>query len=342
MKLRLLILVLCIGLTGAAFARAQAQEPSPSPTASATPAGSYVIPADIYVRGGPGEQYVPVGGLRAGAVVFPVNRNDAGTWVMILYNRGFGWIRRDLVRWTVDVDDLPVISTLDLTPTRRPGTNTPTPFVPTPTPEGDWIDAGGRGAFVRSGPGLNFAVIAQRRSGDTVEAVGRVEDLSWILIRVDDGFGWIARPIVRWTIDLDALPVLELDALTPSPTFTPSNTPTPTNTPTGTLTATYTPSPTSTPTDTPTPTPTPTDTPSPTATYTPTATDTPSATPTPTLIPTNTPRPTDTPTLTPSPPRTNTPRPTQTFTSTPSNTPTNTPTLTPTDTPSSTPSDTPT
>lgn len=349
------LLVLCLVF----MLPVRAQEITP------TPDGSYIIAADIYVRGGPGETFLPVGRLIAGNRVTPLNRSEDADWVLIRYGRGgFGWIRRDLATWNIDVDALPTLDETNLTPT--PAVSATAVFrLFTPTPTGNWVRSD-IGVFVRSGPGVRFPILGELSPGDTVEPVGRDSETSWILIRHDDGFAWLFRPLVQWSVDLTDLPVLFLGALTPSPTVTPSATPTstytptPTNTPTATLTPSLTPSPTATltpsatPTNTFTPTPTftdtatPTDTvtPTPTATATFTPTDTPSRTPSFTPLPTNTPRPTATPTDTYTPLPTNTHRPS----ATPSATATNTTTLTPTpsrtptatDTHTSIPSDTPT
>jgi len=147
--------------------------PSPTltPTAAATPTptprGSYILAADINVRGGPSESYPSVGRLVAGNVVRPLNRSEDGRWVLIAYNRGFGWVRRDLAFWAVNIDDLPVLDIDNLTPTRE---REVTPFLATNTPDGNWVSAGENGARLRAGPGLNFPVL------------GRVLDLSLIHI----------------------------------------------------------------------------------------------------------------------------------------------------------------
>lgn len=328
--------------------------------ATPTPRGSYVIEPDIYVRSGPGESFIPVGRLIEGARVVPVNRSESGIWVLIRYSRGFGWIRRDLAFWDVRIDALPTLDESNLTPTPISPNPTETPFIPTPTPLGNWIDAEGRGAFVRSGPNQRYAILGQLTPGASVEPVGRNVDASWILIRYGDGFAWIAERLVNWTEDVRALPVLQIYALTPSATFTPSQSPTPTSTPSSTpsatptltpsvtpsLTATFTP--TWTPSVTPTATFTFTYTPSPTLTFTrtpsitpsDTATSTPTPTETPSVTPSVTPSPTATftatPTLTRTPSQTVTPRPTDTQTPPPSETFTRTPSPTLTDTVTST------
>jgi uncharacterized protein YraI len=350
LKIRLLGLVLVCLLSSVVLA----QEPAtPTPTPSATPVGSYVVRADIYVRGGPGERYLPVGSLVAGNVVQPRSRNAAGTWVLIAYGRGFGWIRRDLAYWAINVDALPVFDETNLTPTTLPGSETPTAFFVTPTPLGNWVNVGPQGSYLRAGPGTAYTILGELQDGDGVEPVGRDSDGNWILVRFGEGFAWISRVLVYWVDDLRSLPILLPAALTPSATFTgtltPTDTPTPSQTPTNTITPSpsYTPSPvpTDTPTITASPTEIPTDTPVPTNTLTLTntltSTETPSTTPTEvpaTNMPTSAPSATSVPTEIPT--ETLTPEPTATHTLEPTATtePTDTPTETspPTDTPTRT------
>lgn len=129
--------------------------------------------SDIYVRGGPGSAYLPVGRLVAGDLVVPVNRSASGTWVMIQYSRGFGWICRDLARWIEDIDALPTLDETDLTPTSL--------YTETPVsaPTGYQVNAGAEGAFVRLVPAsitrssarLSPAITSSR-SGATSRATG--------------------------------------------------------------------------------------------------------------------------------------------------------------------------
>jgi uncharacterized protein YraI len=296
-------------LASIAFALVGAQTtPEPTPTPVPGPRGSVVIVGDVYVRGGPGRDYVPVGRLVEGDSLTPLSRNMAGDWVLIVYRDGYGWIRRDLGAWVEDIDPLPVMLETDLTPSPIPGRNTPRPFFPpTETPTGNWVlIRGAESAYVRAGPGRTYLRLGQLFDGDVVEPVGRNADTTWIMIRFGDGYGWILRSLVRWIDDLERLPVVAETNLTPSPTFTSTNTPTQTFTPTNT--------PTETPTATATETPVPTDT----------ATNT------------LTPTPSETVTLTPT--NTATDLPTATLTWTPTALPTITETVTPTDVPSSTPS----
>src|SRR5262249_10371745 len=137
------------------------------------------------------------------------------------YRRFFGWIRRDLAIWKEDIDHLPVLDVPDLTPTFPPGKETATPFFPTSTPPANYVRVFANSAYVRAGPGRTYLRLSQLYAGENVEPVARNADGSWIMIRVDGGFGWIERDLVVWAVDLDGLPVVSEDNLTPSLTFTP-------------------------------------------------------------------------------------------------------------------------
>ncbi|MGQ9887559.1 MAG: hypothetical protein ACUVSX_03625, partial [Aggregatilineales bacterium] len=300
MSARRLAAAVVVGMLASGLLAQGQNDSPPSPTATPTPFLSQVLAADIYVRSGPGLGYVPVGGLRDGAFVVPASRSADGEWVMIRYSHGFGWVRRDLVYWVEDLDALPILLEDALTPTVQPGSESPTPFFPTPTPVGNWVSVGPEGALLRAGPGRGYLRLGTLTSGILIEEpLGRNQDATWVMFRYGDGFAWIARNLVVWSSDVDGLPVLSENRLTPTATHTASLTATTTSTPTAIPTATSTASATPTPTATVTSTATATLTASPTASATPTSTSTASATPsaTPTATVTNTP----TATLTASP-----------------------------------------
>lgn len=314
--------ILLLGLIAALAVFSQAQDDDAFPDANV------ILPESAFVRSGPGLQYVEVGALYSGDEVNPLYTSSDGQWLLIPYNRGYGWIQRNLVFLLFDPASLPILEP-DVTPfSDLPATATP--FFPTPTPPASYVDVSSGSAFVRAGPGRGYLRLGQLLPGDLVEPVSRNEDATWVMIRFDDqfgfdGFAWIARNLVEWQDEaaIDNLPVVEASDLTPTATFTASATPTDTSTPTPTSTAT--PTATSTPTSTSTPTVTPSETPSHTATstLTPTATDT--STPTDTATPSDTPTatstssstatetatPTDMPTATPSATATHTAEPTE-------------------------------
>lgn len=308
-----------------------AQQPTP------TPARNTLLVADAVVRGGPGEFYIPVGRLTPDSPLIPVSIDTSGQWVMLRYNRGFGWIRADLAYWIINLDALPVMSADALTPTAPPDFETATPFFPTNTPTGDYVITSARSAYIRAGPGRTYLRIGQLFSGDSLEPLTRSFDGSWIMIRYRDGFGWIQRNLGVWNTDLDSLPVIDLRNLTPTATFTqsrtPSRTPRPSITPTHT--ATFTATPTHTFTATSTPSATHTATPTLTLTHTNTATFT--TTPTFTATATHT----HTATFTASPTDTDTPASTVTASPTAESAAAVVATDAPTDAPSETPTETP-
>ena len=53
---------------------------------------------------------------------------------------------------------------------------------------------------IRTGPGVEYDVLARLETGQTAEAVGISENGSWIAIRVDgteSGYGWVALVYIR-------------------------------------------------------------------------------------------------------------------------------------------------
>lgn len=341
--------------------------------------GNIVVVTSAFVRSGPGDNFASVGAVFEGDLVTPLNISSDGSWVLIIYSRRTAWIQRSLVRWENNelISRLPVLPA-NITPTPRFAI-TSTPFVPTLTPEGNFVDVqGASSVYVRGGPGRGYLRLGQLLPGDTVEPVSRNEDTTWILIRftnepLTDAFGWVATDLIFWE-DIEALaelPIIELDNLTPTAVVnTPTTTPRfpdaesiasagdtqATARPTNTRTAQNTDAPTAivinSPTATATTEPSPTETNTLTATVT--ASSTPTATSTNTATATNTATSTATSSATATVETTeeievveavgiasNTPVPV-TNTPTATHTATNTATVTPTATPTATATVTPT
>ncbi|NDJ75195.1 MAG: hypothetical protein GYB65_02960, partial [Chloroflexi bacterium] len=290
------------------------------------------------VRARPGDGFL--GELFTGDVVqaYAIVRNETAEWILIDFGDGYGWIRRDLVRWMdeSEIDALPAPETVVLTlspsqnllppgtfPVRPSGTFTPTITL---TPD---VTA-------------TFTPTATYTPSDTPLPPTLTPTSTPTLTQTPS-----------LTLTFTSLPPTA--SLTPPPTFTPvpsltftpeppTFTPMPTATNTSLPTLTFTPPPpTATLTITPLP-PTLTPTPSYTLTLspseTPLPTETPSPEPSPSPSRTFTPPPTLTPTLEPTatytlepPSPTFTPEPTLTFTPPP---PSVTSTLTPTMLPSPT------
>ncbi len=330
--LSLLLGLLMISLLASAGQQPIVHAQDEAATLTPTPIRNTLLVADAFVRSGPGNSYLEVGRVTPDSVLLPLNQSEDGLWVLIRYNRGFGWLRRDLAYWVINIDALPILSTAQLTPTVPTGAPTATAFFPTSTPTGDYINVTANSAYVRAGPGRTYLRLGQLYSGDPIEPVSRNADTTWVMIRFNDGFGWINRGLGVWTTDLETLPVIVPLRLTPSVTFTPSQTPSTTATASATATATET------ATSTPTPTDTPTETATATSTHTSTATITPSHTATSTA--TEAPTETVAPTLTQTPQSTETSTQTSTASATATSTPAPTETLNPSETPTVTPNPT--
>lgn len=346
-----LILILVLILIGHDMGRLILAQDQPT----STPNVNWVnVEPGINVRSGPGYGYGLVGRLRYGSWVQPLARSLGGEWILITYLTIQGWVQRDGVSWQLDTDSLPVIWEANPTPIPPPA-HYNTPGGPTYTPNTNWVRSL-EGAYVRAGPGEWYILVGSLFTGDVVDPVAQSVNGDWIMIRLEDGYGWIRADLVAWTVNTDRLAVVDRAALTVDPsvtlasptilftetltatgtqqrvTTTPGLTETPTYTATEPPSSTPTELPTQTPTVTPTPVPpsltsTPTNEPSATPTNTATAT----ATDRPTL--TNTPTAMLTPTQTPMATLTDTPTATATPTDTPSNTPSPTDTLTPTERP---------
>ncbi|HRF95283.1 MAG TPA: hypothetical protein PLZ51_08810, partial [Aggregatilineales bacterium] len=186
-----------------------AQEEAPSPT----PAFSFINVEAARVRSAPNETAMSIGTLLRNARPIPYNRDETGTWVLVGYAGGFGWIRRDLAVWVENIDTLPILTADNLTPTPAPITPSPTPRLVTLTPEGSYVNARVN-VYVRTGPGLSFVPLGILTPGSMVEPLNIDETNTWVLIRfsysqeedgatatqVIDGFGWVTRNVVLWTV----------------------------------------------------------------------------------------------------------------------------------------------
>ena len=99
----------------------------------------------------------------------------------------FGWVNRDIIRWTDDVDNLPVRDELDPVPTIDPAILSATPVIPTATRFVSYVSIETDKAFIRSGPGRTYDVVDQISAEDSIEyPTGRTEDSEWILFQYED------------------------------------------------------------------------------------------------------------------------------------------------------------
>ena len=62
---------------------------------------------------------------------------------------------------------------------------------------------------VRQGPATTFQTVITYHEGDTVEIVGRSADSLWLVIRVEQGFGWVFATSVQTDVAIETLPLVE-------------------------------------------------------------------------------------------------------------------------------------
>ncbi len=90
----------------------------------------------------------------------------------------------------------------------------PVTSAPTATPEPDsqqkvTISTAGSRANIRSGPGLDAAVIDKADPGSTFPVVGKSEDGAWWQITIGGATGWVSDSVVRLAGEGDAVAVTE-------------------------------------------------------------------------------------------------------------------------------------
>jgi uncharacterized protein YgiM (DUF1202 family) len=206
-----------------AAARATAQDSNP-PAADATPVPTAAVTASegttgvvvdtpiLNVRSGPGLLSPRITTLVLGQNIPLIGRDTVGGWLqMRLDNGSVGWVSSRFIRSDLPLTELPVVDTTAL----ASAPNTP---------------AVGMGAVlqvaepfnVRSGPGLDFPVLATLAASRYYVLTGRNADGSWLYIRLADGStGWVSNTAATAPLDLANLPVsTAAPALAASPSIT--------------------------------------------------------------------------------------------------------------------------
>lgn len=148
----------------------------------------------VNVRSGPGTQFDIVGQLAAGDRV-PVNgRDDDGEWLRILLTVDeTGWVASFAVLIDGNIFELPVVNE---TADAADETVTVTVYGT---------------VNVRSGPGMNYPIIAQLDADDTLPVLGRSgTDNDWLYVQQNDIQGWVAFFTVTLRGKADSLPVFTM------------------------------------------------------------------------------------------------------------------------------------
>jgi hypothetical protein len=100
-------------------------------------------------------------------------------------------------------------------------TQTPT-ATPSPTPE--IISIVVDQASIYSGPGIAYDLLAVYANNLNMYAVGKSQDLNWLIVKLPDRSGWIEIANVNADFEIESLPISEVPP-TPQPSLTPTPAP---------------------------------------------------------------------------------------------------------------------
>lgn len=242
--------------------------PTPSATLTETPVPTAtemiyptsiptIVPMPGIVRGNSNVRGVPskskthdLGGVLMGQSVKVIGRNDAATWLYILYAdspTGTGWVTAKGITLEGEMGLLPIViypfgedgEGIMLPPLLYSITGTP---LPPSTPPAGWDKWGtiNQLANVRLGPSTGYLSIGTLNAGEIVTFRGRIAENLWVQIDYPsgpDGHGWISKDLVDAHDGFGGLPYYNILAtpvteapVVPEITVDPNATPAPTET----------------------------------------------------------------------------------------------------------------
>jgi hypothetical protein len=213
-----------------------------------------VVRANANVRGVPAKSKThDLGGVLMDQNVKVIGRNDAATWLYILYAdspTGTGWVTAKAITLSGEMGLLPIViypfgedgEGIMLPPLLYTVQGTPLP--PSTPPEG-WQKWGTitQLANVRVGPSKGYLSIGTLNAGQIVTFRGRIAENEWIQIDYPsgpDGHGWIIKDLVEAHDGYGGLPYYNLLA---TPMVAAPEIPEATTDPNATLVPTETPAP---------------------------------------------------------------------------------------------------
>lgn len=139
----------------------------------------------LNVRGGAGPNAASLGRLSQGQQVLVTGTNEDGSWLQIRWAYGTGWVSSQYVRITGGA----VTATLAVTSDR---------------PYGIVLSAF---LNVRTGPGVNYALLGQVAGGTTLPIVGRSANNTWYQVETPLGTGWVSAAYVALRNEYGAAPI---------------------------------------------------------------------------------------------------------------------------------------
>jgi uncharacterized protein YraI len=172
----------------------------PAPGVGGLALGTVVNANNLNVRSGPGLNYDILLMLPLGSTAVLEGRDEGGFWLQIRLADGrLGWVSSAFMTANLDIANLPVVEA-----------ETEPAVDPAPGIGGLATGAVANTNLlnVRSGPGLDFPVLAVLPMGESVVLEGRDIAGFWLQVRLADGrLGWVSSAFITANLDIASLPV---------------------------------------------------------------------------------------------------------------------------------------
>jgi len=163
-----------------------------------------IITAAVNVRYGAGINAASLGIIGQGQQVYVLARNADGSWLQIRWSYGTGWVAAE----HVSVTGVPAV--VDDGSGGYSGDGSGVPL----TTDIPYVIVMSAYLNVRTGPGINYAVLGAVTGGDQLPVVGRTADNTWYQVEANFGTGWVYAGYVVTRNEYGGSPVTTASAAT--------------------------------------------------------------------------------------------------------------------------------
>ncbi len=153
----------------------------------------------LHVRFGAGEFSASLGQISMGQQVYVLARNADGSWLQIRWAYGTGWIASAYL----SVTGLPAAVIDD----GSGGMAQPSTAAVPLTSDTPYALVMATYLNIRTGPGINYAVLGTAYASETLPIVGRSADNSWYQVVSRSGTGWVSAAFVVTRNEFGGTPV---------------------------------------------------------------------------------------------------------------------------------------
>ncbi|MCD4687265.1 MAG: SH3 domain-containing protein, partial [Anaerolineae bacterium] len=151
----------------------------------------------LNVRYGAGINAQSLGILARGKQVYVLAQNADGSWYQIRWEYGTGWVTAAYITLSG------VAPATDANTYFGDGQGGGVPL----TGDAPYVVVLATYLNIRTGPGINYAILGAARSGETLPVIGRTADNSWYQVTTASGEGWVYSGFVATRNEYGASPV---------------------------------------------------------------------------------------------------------------------------------------